>query len=206
MKKILYSSAALILCFTILSFIPDDFSPLSIGSSLPKGDLKIADISGKEITLNNSKKENGLLVVFSCNTCPFVVKQEASILEVGKVCKESNIGYVVINSNEAQRDAADSFDAMKKYAKKQGYDFHYAMDANTAIADACGATRTPEAFLFDKNMKLVYKGAFSDDTDPKMAKVFYLKDALTSLRDGKAIAVNTTKSVGCTIKRLKREP
>jgi len=205
MKKILLSSAALIICFTISAFISDAPTVISIGTSLPKGDVKMKDISGKEITLSDSKKENGLLVVFSCNTCPFVIKQEASILEIGKAARESKVGYVMINSNEAQRSDADSFDAMKKYAKKQGYSFSYTVDANSNLADAFGATRTPEAFLFDKNMKLVYKGAFTDNTDPKLAKAFYLKDAVTSLRDGKEISVNTTKSVGCTIKRIKKQ-
>jgi hypothetical protein len=112
---------------------------------------------------------------------------------------------VVINSNEAQRNTADSFDEMKKYARTQGYDFPYTVDVNSTLADAFGATRTPEAFLFDKNMKLVYRGAFTDDSDPKVSKVFYLKDAIASVRDGKVITLNTTKSVGCTIKRIHKE-
>lgn len=201
MKKLILSSVVLA-GLTASAFMHDPINPIAIGTALPKGDVKMKTISGKEIALVASKKENGLLVVFSCNTCPFVIKQESSILELGKLTNESKIGYVVINSNEAQRATADSFDEMKKYAEKQGYDFPYTVDANSALADAFGATRTPEAFLFDKNLKLVYRGAFTDDTDPKMAKVFYLKDAVTSLRDGKDIANNATKSVGCTIKRV----
>lgn len=201
MKKT-FLPAAMIACIGLFSFMHDTITSLSIGASLPNAQSKLKDISGKEITLNTSRKENGLLVVFSCNTCPFVVKQEASILEMGKLTKESKVGYVVINSNEAQRSTVDSFEEMKKYAEKQGYDFPYTVDANSVFADAFGATRTPEAFLFDKDLKLVYKGAFTDDTDPKMAKVFYLKDAVAALKDGKAVPVNTTKSVGCTIKRV----
>lgn len=205
MKKLILFSTALAACLSISAIVNDTPTSLSIGSALPKSDIKMKSVSGKEITLNDSKKENGLLVVFSCNTCPFVIKQEASILELGKITKESKIGYVVINSNEAQRSAADSYDEMKKYARTQGYNFPYTIDANSVLADAFGATRTPEAFLFDKNMKLVYKGAFTDDTDPTLSKVFYLKDAVSSLRDGKEISVNTTKSVGCTIKRVKKD-
>lgn len=205
MKKLLLSSAVLFTGILMTAFVHEAITPLNIGAALPRGDVKMKDISGKEITLVSSKKENGLLVVFSCNTCPFVIKQESSILELGKLTKESKIGYVVVNSNENQRDAADSFEEMKKYAAKQGYDFPYTVDVNSAMADAFGATRTPEAFLFDKNLKLVYRGAFTDDTDPKMAKVFYLKDAVSSLRDGKEIPVSTTKSVGCTIKRVHKD-
>lgn len=201
MKKIIIPSALLI-ATVLTAFIHETPAALPIGADLPGGSTKMKSVSGTEVSLGASKKENGLLVVFSCNTCPFVIKQEQSILEMGKLTKEAKIGYVVINSNEAQRSAADSFDEMKKYAEKQGYDFPYTVDVNSSLADAFGATRTPEAFLFDKNLKLVYRGAFTDDADPKISKVFYLKDAVASLRDGKDIPVNTTKSVGCTIKRV----
>ena len=91
---------------------------------------------------------------------------------------------------------------MRVYASKQGYDFPYTVDKNSELADAFGATRTPEVFLFDKNFKLVYKGAYVDDTELANAKIFYLKDAITSVKDGIAVAVSSTKSVGCTIKRV----
>ena len=158
-------------------------------------------ISAKEITLKDSKKANGLLVVFSCNTCPFVIKHEAAIKDMIKQTADAKIGYVIINSNEAKRDGDDSFDAMKKYAASQGYDFPYTADVNSVLADAFGATRPPEAFLFDKNLKLVYKGAFTDDSDPANATKFFLKDAVNALKDGKEVPVSSAKSVGCSIKR-----
>ena len=206
MKTKILISSAVIIGLAVTVFTTDTPSSLPIGAPLPKGEIKMQDVSGKEVALNDSKMTNGLLVVFSCNTCPFVVKHESAILETGKYAKENKIGYVIINSNEAQREGVDSFDAMKKYAEKQGYSFAYTVDASSALADAFGATRTPEAFLFDKNLKLVYKGAFTDDSDPKAAKTFYLKDAISSLRDGKEITMNSTKSVGCTIKRIKTAP
>ena len=201
MKKSFILSSALIAGIIISAFTTGELTSIDIGTALPKGDVKLKDISGKEITLNDSKKENGLLVVFSCNTCPFVIKHEAAIKDMSKQTKDSKIGYVIINSNEAQREGADSFDAMKKYAAGQGYDFPYTVDANSELANAFRATRTPEAFLFDKNLKLVYKGAYTDDSDPANATKFFLKDAVNALRDGKAITVSSAKSVGCTIKR-----
>lgn len=207
MKTKILIPSAVILGMIITAFTADTpSSSLPIGAPLPKGEIKMQDISGKEIALTDSKMPNGLLVVFSCNTCPFVIKHESAILETAKYAKENKVGYVIINSNEAQREGVDSFGEMKKYAEKQGYNFPYTVDANSTLADAFGATRTPEAFLFDKNLKLVYKGAFTDDSDPKVAKTFYLKDAITSLKDGKEISVNSTKSIGCTIKRLKAAP
>jgi thioredoxin-related protein len=201
MKKTIITSSILIAGIIISAFTVGDITSIEIGTALPKGDTKLKDVSGKESTLRSFKKENGLLVVFSCNTCPFVIKHEAAIKDMGKQTKDSKIGYVIINSNEAQRDGVDSFDAMKKYAESQGYDFPYTIDANSDLANAFGATRTPEAFLFDKNLKLVYKGAYTDDSDPANATKFFLKDAVNALRDGKAIEVSSAKSVGCGIKR-----
>ncbi len=201
MKKITLLSSALIATIIISAFTTGEMTSINIGTTLPKGDVKLKDISGKEITLTNSKKENGLLVVFSCNTCPFVIKHEAAIKDMAKQTKDCKVGYVLINSNEAQRDGADSFDAMKKYATGQGYDFPYTADNNSELANAFGANRTPEAFLFDKNLKLVYKGAYTDDSDPANATKFFLKDAVNALRDGKEVPVSSAKSVGCTIKR-----
>lgn len=187
----------------VTAFSPADITSIAVGTALPKGNVKMKDVlSGKEISLSESKKENGLLVVFSCNTCPIVIKHEKAILAEAKHAKESKIGVVLINSNEALRDGADSFDAMKKYGEKQGYDFPYTTDKNSELADAFGATRTPEAFLFDKNLKLVYKGAYTDDADPANAAKFFLKDAINEVKDGKAVTVSSAKSVGCSIKRI----
>lgn len=205
----LFFPALLIAGIITTSFTPkqctdkSNITSIDIGASLPKADVKMKDVmSGKEITLAENKKENGLLVVFSCNTCPFVIKHEKVILEEAKHAKENKIGFVIINSNEALREKDDSFDAMKKYAEKQGYDFPYTADKNSELADAFGATRTPEAFLFDKNLKLVYKGAYTDDSNPANATKFFLKDAINEVRDGKTVTVSSAKSVGCTIKRV----
>ena len=202
MKKSILFSSALVAIMTASAFITGgDITSIAIGTPLPESAVKLKDVSGKEITLKDSRKENGLLVVFSCNTCPFVIKHEAAIKEMSKLTRDAKIGYVIINSNEAQRDGVDSFDAMKKYAEKQGYDFPYTVDVNSDLANAFGATRTPEAFLFDEQLKLVYKGAYTDDSDPANATKFFLKDAVNAIKDGKEIPVSSAKSVGCGIKR-----
>jgi peroxiredoxin len=185
------------------AFTPAGIAPeLAIGAAIPKSDVKMMDVSGKEVTLAEAKKENGLLVIFSCNTCPYVKLSESRIKELSTIAKRNNIGMILINSNEAQRDGDDSFDAMKKYASSQGYDFPYVLDKASAVADAFGATRTPHCFLFDKK-GLAYRGAIDDNIkDANDAKEHFLKDALTAVGSGKAIRTNSTKSVGCTIKRV----
>ena len=115
--------------------------PLPLGSGIPKADNKLKDISGKEVTLKSAMKENGLLVMFSCNTCPYVIKNQQRTKEICQYALENNIGVVLINSNEAQRDNEDSYEAMKKYAEAQGYKWYYTVDKGSELADAFGASR-----------------------------------------------------------------
>jgi peroxiredoxin len=202
-KAMKVMSAAVVTFMVASAFKAVVVSPeLEIGKPIPSGDVKMMDVSGKEISLNDSKGENGLLVIFSCNTCPYVKLSEARIKEVAKLAKSSKIGVIVVNSNEAQRADEDSFDAMKKYAVAQGYDFSYVVDKNSVVANAFGATRTPHVFLFDKK-GLVYRGAIDDNIkDANDAKEHYLKDAITAVATGKPIKTNSSKSVGCSIKRV----
>jgi len=187
---------------TVSAFIPAMNPELEIGKPVPSADVKMMDVTGKEISLGDAKSENGLLVIFSCNTCPYVKLSEARIKEVASLAKKNKIGVVLINSNEAQREDEDSFEEMKKYAKAQSYDFYYVLDKNSAVADAFGATRTPHVFLFDKK-GLAYRGAIDDNIkDVNDAKEHYLKDAIVAIGSGKPVKTNSTKSVGCSIKRV----
>jgi thioredoxin-related protein len=160
------------------------------------------DVSGKEVSLMDVKGANGLLVMFSCNTCPYVKLSEARIKEIAALAKKNKIGVILVNSNEAQRKDDDSYDEMKKYASAQGYDFNYVVDKNSQLANAFGATRTPHCFLFDKK-QLVYRGAIDDNIkDANDAKEHYLKDAIVAVASGNAVKTNSSKSVGCSIKRM----
>jgi thioredoxin-related protein len=198
MKKMLFSSL-LLAAIAIVGFTTID---LPLGSMMPKTDVKLKDISGKEITLKDAVKKNGLLVMFSCNTCPYVIKNQQRTKEICAYALKNNIGVVLINSNEAQRDGEDSYNAMKEYAKEQGYSWSYVVDKNSELADAFGAKRTPENFLFNKEGKLVYHGAIDDNpSDESAVSRHHLKTAIDEMVAGKDIAVKESRSVGCTIKR-----
>lgn len=208
MKKriILITSISLAILF---AFKGEDKTtePLSIGAEAPKTELKMPDISGKEISLNDVKKENGLLVIFSCNTCPFVIAWEDRYPGLAEMCEKNNIGMALVNSNEAKRKGDDSLEEMKKHATEKSYKCYYAIDENSALADAFGAKTTPHVFLFDKNLKLVYRGSI-DDTEgkkDKQPKEHYLLDAMVNMSSGKTIVPNDTKAIGCSIKRVKKE-
>ncbi len=176
---------------------------MAIGKAAPLPDLKMQDISGKQVSIKDLKKDNGLLVVFSCNTCPFVIDWEDRYPMMDEYCKKNNIGMVVVNPNEAKREGDDSHIKMVVHAKEKGYSFPYVIDKNHQLADACGATRTPELFLFDKDLKLRYNGAIDDSQKDKgKVKDFYIQKAMENMVSGKPIDPSKTKSIGCTIKRI----
>ena len=178
--------------------------PLPLGSSIPSPEIKMKDISGKEISLKDAKTGKGLLVMFSCNTCPYVIKNQGRTNEAAKHALDNGIGVAILNSNEGKRDSDDSYEDMKAYGKEQGYKWYYLMDNNSALADAFGANRTPECFLFNAEGELVYHGAIDDNpSDASAVGRKHLVTAIDEMKIGKDISVKKSKSVGCTIKRLK---
>lgn len=202
MKKGLVFILILIACGVTLSFInSSNFEELAINAPIPMADTKMKDVSGKEVALAEIKTAKGLLVVFSCNTCPYVKLSESRLKEYSDFCLANGIGCVFVNSNEAQRGEEDSFDAMVKYYASQNLKCAYTLDVKSQLANAFGATRTPQCFLFNTK-GLIYKGAIDDNVkDPAGAKTLYLKDALNALLKGQSPATQETKSIGCTIKR-----
>ena len=197
MKK--FISLILIGCLTILSA-----KELDLGSILPLGDIKMADISGKDVSLNDAKGKNGLLVIFSCNTCPWVIAWEDRYVELADTYKDKGVGIVAINSNETQFENVDSMEEMQEHAQENGYNFYYTMDKKSNLARAFGATRTPHIYLFDKKDKLVYRGAIDDNArKPDKVENTYLADAIDNMLAGSAIDPAATKALGCAIKFAK---
>ncbi|MET0394313.1 MAG: thioredoxin family protein [Chitinophagaceae bacterium] len=200
MKKILFSALP-VAAFAVMALQPVN-DPLPIGASLPKAGVKMKDVSGKDISFKDASLENGLLVMFSCNTCPYVIKNQGRTNEICQYAKNNNIGVVVLNSNEANRNSEDSYEAMKTYATGQQYNWYYLVDKNSEMANAFGANRTPECFLFDKSGKLVYHGAIDDNpSDAGAVSRKHLLVAMDEMKAGKSVSITESRSVGCTIKR-----
>jgi len=202
MKNIL-SFFIVIIVIALFSFSIGE--PLPIGSTMPKADLKMKDVSGKKVSIKKAMEDKGVLVIFSCNTCPYVIKNEQRIFEICEYAQKMDLGVIVINSNEAYRKDDDSYDAMKKYAASHNYKWAYVVDEKSEMADAFGAKRTPECFLFNNKSVLVYHGAIDDNpADENAVTKTYLKEAITALSSGKDIEIKESKSVGCAIKRVKK--
>ena len=181
-----------------------EMKQLKLGDRLPMADAAMMSVSGDKIAPEEAAMENGLLVTFSCNTCPYVVAWADRYVDAANHALGKNIGVYTVNSNEARREGDDSYDAMKSYADENGYKFAYVVDENSIFANACGATKTPDVFLFNSDMELVYKGAIDDSPkDASTVEVPYLKNAIDNMIEGKPIDPGTTKSIGCSIKRIK---
>jgi peroxiredoxin len=182
--------------------IAQNIQSIPVGSTAPLTEVKMKDVSGKDVSIKDAMNENGVLIMFSCNTCPYVIKNQQRTKAIADFALKNKTGVIIINSNVAQRDDADSYKAMQDYAEKQGYKYYYTVDENAAVADAFGATRTPEVFLVDANGKLVYKGAIDDNpSDAGNVKKEFLKEAIVENTAGKPVSVKESRSVGCTIKR-----
>ncbi len=200
MKQIIFISSAIMLVTAIAAFKIS--SVLPIGSALPKGDVTMKDIRDEDISMKDAARKNGLLVMFTCNTCPYVVKNQERTRAICKYAMQNNIGVILLNSNEGDRDGGNSLAAMRQYAKTQKYDWYYVVDKNSEIADAFGANRTPENFLFDKNLKLVYHGAIDNNpSDANRVTRQHLKEAVNNMLSGKDVVLKESRSMGCTINR-----
>jgi hypothetical protein len=176
--------------------------PLKIGSIIPKANVKVQNCGGAVVALKQAGRENGLLVIFSANTCRTVVESHLRIMDVGNYSLDNKVGVIILNSNEANRDGSDSRRVMKTYAETLGYNWLYALDKNSEIADAFGAVRTPECFLFNKTGRLVYRGAIDDSPhDENQVKRDHVKEAIQEMVQNKPVSVKETETTGCPIKR-----
>ncbi len=201
MKKIFFSALPLI-GIAIFAF-RTTIDPLPIGSSLPNPEKKMKDISGKEVSFKDEMNKKGLLVMFSCNTCPVVRAYQSRTIEACKYARDKQIGVILLNSNEAYRGSGDSYTDMKNYASEQNYSWSYVVDDHSVMANAFGASRTPECFLFNADGKLVYHGAIDDNQNgPDEVTRKHLVVAMDEMLAGKDVSVKNTRSVGCNIKRL----
>ncbi|WP_456424930.1 thioredoxin family protein [Rhodocaloribacter sp.] len=186
----------------LMAFVAGDRLP--IGAKAPLADLEMTDVSGRTVTLAEAAGENGLLVLFTSNTCPWVKAWEDRYLATAATAQALGVGMIAVNSNEAHRARGEGLGDMKKRAREKGYTFYYALDRDHRLADAFGAERAPEVFLFDKNLTLVYTGAIDDNPrHPDAVTHPYLLDAMRAMVEGRPVPVASTKAIGCAIKRVR---
>jgi thioredoxin-related protein len=197
------------LIITQLSF--GQFSTLTVDQHAPLRDHQLASTTGELLTLNTLKKE-GLIVIFTSNTCPFVVGfndgtfggWENSYNSIFQKASAANINVVLVNSNEAKRDGGESMADMIQRKSDKGFSMSYVLDKGSELANAFGAKTTPHVFFFDRNLKLIYTGSIDNSFEDKRKKdIPYLMNAIDAYSNEKKIKTKSTSPKGCSIKRLK---
>lgn len=172
---------------------------LTIGAKAP--DFDLPGVDGKNHSLKELADKKAVIVIFSCNHCPYVQAYEERIVEIQKDYADKGVQIVAINSNEDVNHPEDSFENMKKRAQEKKFNFLYLRDETQQIARAYGATHTPHIFLFDQSRKLRYTGKIDDNwQEPKKVKKKYLREALDAVLNGQAPTEPETHAIGCTIK------
>ena len=171
---------------------------LTLGMEAPGFDLPGVD--GENHSLDSYGDAEAIVLVQSCNHCPWVQAWEGRLSAIARDYAERGVRVVAISSNDAESHPEDSFEEMQARSSAQGFAFEYLYDEPQSVARALGAERTPEVFLFDRDRRLVYHGAIDDDRDETAVGQHYLRDALDAVLAGREPAVGETPAVGCSVK------
>lgn len=173
---------------------------LQIGQVAQEFDAPLKAVDGKVYQLADFK-ENVLVVIFSCNHCPYVVAYEDRIIAIQSDHAAKGVRVVAINSNDPVKYPGDSFEKMVERAKEKKFNFAYLHDADQSVARAFGATNTPHVFVLDEKRALRYTGRIDDSWDrPEKVKARDLRNALDALLAGASPQRTSTLPVGCSIK------
>lgn len=174
---------------------------LPLGTEAPKFNL-FDTVSGKTLSLDSLRGKQGTVVMFICNHCPFVVHVNEELVSIANEYSSKGIAFVAISSNDAKNYPQDAPDKMTLHAQENNYPFPYLYDESQAVAKAYDAACTPDLYLFDHNLKLVYRGQLDSSRPGNGIPVTGedLRYALDCLLLGKENIKNQRPSIGCNIK------
>jgi peroxiredoxin len=171
---------------------------VSATTTAPSFDLPGVD--GRSHSLEEYADAPVLVLVQSCNHCPYVIAWEERINALQREFGDRGVRIVAVNSNDAEQYPTDSFEAMVEHAREAGYVFDYLYDESQEVARALGAERTPEAYVYDAERRLVYHGAVDDSREVDGVTEHYLRDAIEAALAGETPPVADTPPVGCSVK------
>ena len=174
---------------------------LPLGTTAPHFNLPDT-VSGKELSLDDLKGKKGTVIMFICNHCPFVIHVNDQLVSTAEKYQDQGINFVGISSNDVVNYPQDSPEKMTEQARKLGYPFPYLYDESQEIAKAYDAACTPDIYLFDNNLKLIYRGQLDDSRPGNDIPVTGndLHHAIDCLIDGRANEQPQKPSIGCNIK------
>jgi peroxiredoxin len=171
---------------------------IALGARPPR--FRLPGVDGRTHTLDDYADVGILVLVQSCNHCPYVQAWEGRLIEIQRDYEDRGVRVVAVNSNDADAYPEDSFDEMKARAQRERFNFDYLFDEPQEMARALESERTPEVFVFDRERRLVYHGAIDDNRDETAVTQRYLRDALDAILDGREPPVAETPPVGCSVK------
>ncbi|MEM9072999.1 MAG: thioredoxin family protein [Myxococcota bacterium] len=172
---------------------------MKLGTSAPP--FSLPGVDGKTWSLDDFADAKALVVVFTCNHCPYAIAAEERLVELQRDYEGKGVRVVAINPNDAGRYPADSFDAMKVRAKERGFNFPYVVDASQEVARAYDAACTPDIFVFDGDRKLVYNGRLDDNwKNPAAVTRQDLRSVLDATLAGSTFGFDPVPAMGCSIK------
>ena len=174
---------------------------LPLGTAAP--DFELLDtVSGEVLGLSSIKGRHGSLIMFICNHCPYVKHVNQGLVQLAKDYTDKGIGFIAISSNDIVNYPQDAPDLMKLNAQNEGYPFPYLFDATQEVARAYEAACTPDFFLFNSDLQLVYRGQLDDSRPGNGIAVSgsYLRNALDKMLAGGEIDIEQKPSIGCNIK------
>ena len=169
----------------------------------PAPDFKLINtVNDEMLSLSNVKGERGTVIFFVCNHCPFVIHVNHELVNIANDYLAKGIGFAAISSNDVVNYPDDSPELMKKVAVQQNYPFPYLYDETQEVARAYDAACTPDIYVFDRDLRLVYRGQLDDSRPGNDIPVTGkdLRSALDSLLDGQPISEVQKPSLGCNIK------
>ncbi|GAB4326473.1 MAG: thioredoxin family protein [Candidatus Zixiibacteriota bacterium] len=178
--------------------IPPGVEELAIGAVAP--DFNLMGTDERMYSLEDVKGEKGTLIIYTCNHCPYAIAYEDRLIALAEEFQPKGIGVAAISCNDADAYPDDGFEAMKVRAKEKKLPYPYLFDESQAVALEYGPMVTPHIYLFDPELKLVYRGRIDNSAKPAEVKERDLHNALTALVEGKPIEVKETTAFGCSIK------
>jgi thiol-disulfide isomerase/thioredoxin len=182
--------------------LPLAAQPITVGSSMPQGDLALTRADGGQTTLRSLMGENGLVVAFWSNVCPWTERYTERLVMLARDYTPTGINFVAVNANDSTRFPDENVATMRLTADRDGFRFPYVVDPGSALATALGARNTPQFYFFSADEVLRYEGALdSSPADASRAEDTYLSDAMDQSLAGQDVAVQRTNALGCTIKR-----
>lgn len=202
MKKLFFFTVLISGIFAFMAMKVADNQPYDIGEKVEN--FKLQNVDKTWVSLDEYIGDNGAIIIFTCNTCPYAQLYEDRIIDLHNEFAGKGFPVLAVNPNDAIQKPGDSFENMQLRAGEKDFPFAYVFDTDQEVYPKFGATNTPHVFLIDADMQLRYSGAIDDNAqNPDAVKTRYVENAIKSLIEQKDPEPARTKAIGCGIKAKK---